>query len=53
MEANPTQPTIPKLVYMSFKRKSGNPIAFGAFMKKIRVDMEKFADLPPSMEECE
>lgn len=36
VEENPDQPTIPKLVYMSFKRKGGNPVLFGQFMRTIR-----------------
>lgn len=45
MEANPDQPTIPKLVYMSFKCKNnGDRVVFGNFMKKITGEMEKFME---------
>jgi len=29
---------------MSFKRKSGDPVVFGTFMKKIMGEMEKFME---------
>lgn len=56
VEENPEQPTIPSLVYMSFKRKGGNPVLFGQFMKTIMGEMEKFmepAEEVPTAEEAE
>lgn len=44
VEENPDQPTIPTLVYMSFKRKGGNPVLFGQFMRQIKEEMAKFME---------
>lgn len=52
VEANPSKPNVPKLVYMSFKRKEGNAALFGQFVKEIMHDMEKFME-PPAVEEEE
>lgn len=52
VEANPKQPKVPKLVYMSFKRKEGNAALFGQFVKQIMSDMEKFME-PPAIDEEE
>jgi hypothetical protein len=45
VEENEEQPTIPKVVYMSFKRKGGDVEVFGNFMKEIKVDLEKFFEV--------
>lgn len=50
VEGNPNQPKVPKLVYMNFKRKSGNAALFGLFVKEIMSHMEKFME-PPAIEE--
>lgn len=50
VEANPSKPNVPKLVYMSFKRKEGDAVLFGQFVKQIMLDMEKFME-PPAVEE--
>jgi hypothetical protein len=42
---------------MSFKRKGGDPILYGQFLKKVMADMEKFkevaVDAPESSEQFE
>jgi len=35
---------------MNFKRKEGDPVLFGQFVKEIMGEMEKFME-PPSLEE--
>ena len=41
---------------MSFKKKSGDPILYGQFLKKVMIDMEKFkeiaVDAPEEIEEA-
>jgi len=52
-EGNAGQPGVPKLVYMSFKRKEGDAALFGRFVKQIMGEMEKFMEPPNTEEEPE
>lgn len=41
---------MPKLVYVNFKRKEGDAVLYGQFVKEIMGEMEKFME-PPALEE--
>jgi len=53
VESEPGSPNIPNIVYMNFKKKEGNPVAFGSFLKSIMSDMDKFMMTPPAETEGE